>query len=303
MTDDFDDDSELALVVSEALDQAELVDARQILVAADPGTGEVVLRGSVASEEEADAASLVAERYAETVINELVVDPTLREGVGDPLDVERVVPAEDEVLVGDPDMLAGPDAAITDDINQALEDNEPWEPPDEPLLAPTAAEQRGVLSDPRNPAFGDDADPVDVGELDADGLPAAADLSYQDIEEAAKGHPLPSLSPDVAGRAEPDPEPGGVDELGRTPPNVDVSPFPDPLPGTEPGPGAVGEGTAGGGPLSGVPATETGAAGADTASADPSRGASGGTMSDLGTDRGPESPDDPPLREDFPDRD
>lgn len=62
------------------------------------------------------------------------------------------------------------------------------------------------------------------------------------------------------------------------------------------------EAAAAGGPVSGVPATETGSLGGDTAAADPAR-STGGTMTDAGTDRGPQSREDPPLREDFPDRD
>ena len=61
----------------------------------------------------------------------------------DPMDTEPASPAGDEVLIGSTDMLAGPDAAPTEDLAEALDENEPWSPPDVPQLAPTATEQRG----------------------------------------------------------------------------------------------------------------------------------------------------------------
>jgi BON domain len=104
---------------------------------------DVVLLGAVASPEEATVAGLLAEEYASSVVNELVVDRGLREGLEAPLDDEPAAPAGDEVLVGSTDMLAGPDAAPTEDLAEALDENLPWSPPDVPQLAPTATEQRG----------------------------------------------------------------------------------------------------------------------------------------------------------------
>ncbi|HEX7147934.1 MAG TPA: BON domain-containing protein [Actinomycetota bacterium] len=105
---------------------------------------DVVLLGAVASPEEATVAAQLAEEYASSVVNELQVDRGLREGFDDdPMDTEPASPAEDEVLIGSTDMLSGPDAAPTEDLAEALDENEPWSPPDVPQLAPTATEQRG----------------------------------------------------------------------------------------------------------------------------------------------------------------
>jgi BON domain len=104
---------------------------------------DVVLLGAVASPEEATVAGQLAEEYATSVVNELQVDRGLREGIEEPQDTEPASPAGDEVLIGSTDMLAGPDAAPTEDLAEALDENEPWTPPDVPQLAPTATEQRG----------------------------------------------------------------------------------------------------------------------------------------------------------------
>jgi BON domain len=130
---------------------------------------DVVLLGAVASPEEATVAGQLAEEYAGSVVNELQVDRGLREGYEKPLDTEEaldfkdsrdvedspdfeealdfapVAPAEDEVLIGSTDMLAGPDAAPTEDLAEALDENLPWSPPDVPQLAPTVTEQRGGM--------------------------------------------------------------------------------------------------------------------------------------------------------------
>ena len=285
-------------VIRQALEESERVDARRVELVAEGDT--VVLRGSVAEPEEADAVALLVERYADDVVNELRVDESLREGIVEPQDRERVTPVENEVLVGSTDMLAGPDSDITADVARALEENEPWDPPDEPSLAPVQEEYAGATSPGDGGATEDLAE---EGEREiARSEYAAADLTQEELEAAARGATLPSLDPEsVAVPAEAQPDPAGVDQLGRTPPEG-ADDFPPRVPGTEPGPGATGEGTAGGGGISGEPATETGSVGGDTASADPAR-ATGGSMSDAGTNRGPQSREDPPLREDFPDED
>ncbi|HEX2051305.1 MAG TPA: BON domain-containing protein [Actinomycetota bacterium] len=284
-------------VIRQALEDSERVDARRVELAADGDR--VVLRGSVSEPEEADAVALVVERYADDVVNELRVDESLREGIVEPDDVERVVPVENEVLVGSTDMLSGPDGEITSDVARALEENEPWDPPDEPSLAPVQEEYAGATS----PGGGGATELSDEGDREVPRSEyAAADLTQEELEAAARGATVPSLDPEsVADPHDAQPDPAGVDQLGRTPPEG-ADDFPPRVPGTEPGPGATGEGTAGGGSVSGEPATETGSAGADTAAADPAR-ATGGSMSDAGTNRGPQSREDPPLREDFPDED
>jgi hypothetical protein len=67
----------------------------------------------------------------------------LREGIEEPLDTEPASATGDEVLVGSTDRLAGPDAFPTQDLAEALDENEPWTPPDVPQLAPTAASPGG----------------------------------------------------------------------------------------------------------------------------------------------------------------
>jgi hypothetical protein len=104
---------------------------------------DVVLLGAVATPEEATVAGQLAEEYADSVVNELEVDRGLRDWVEEPVDTEPASPAGDEVLIGSTDMLAGPDAGPTGDLAEALDENEPWDPPDVPQLAPTVTEQRG----------------------------------------------------------------------------------------------------------------------------------------------------------------
>lgn len=280
--------------IRDALESSEKIDAARIEVSVD-GTS-VVLRGSVADSSQGHLAELLVGRFTSDVRNELRVDPGFREGADEPHAVEEAIPAEGEILVGSTDMLAGPDAAITSDVNRAFEESEPWDPPDEPSLASTPAEMRGTSG------FGDGGSVDEMSDdAAADELPAAADLTQQDLVASAAGAAPPSIDEtatpprDVA-----EPDPVGLDPLGHTPPEG-ADDFPPLVPGTEPGIGGVGEGTAGGGSISGVPATETGSLGADTASADPAR-STGGPMSDAGTDRGPQSREDPPLREDFPNR-
>ena len=172
---------------------------------------DVVLLGAVASPEEATVAGQLAEQYAASVVNELQVDQGLREGLERPAAGEPATPADDEVLVGSTDMLAGPDAAPTGDLAEALDENEPWEPPDVPQLAPTRAEERGGASPGDRAALSAweerGGDPDDLREeedrADAEG-PSAPDLSAADLRRAGEGHPLPSLDPTATA---PDPEP------------------------------------------------------------------------------------------------
>ena len=265
---------------------------------------DVVLLGAVASPEEATVAGQLAEEYAVSVVNELQVDRGLREGLEEPLDSEPASPAEDEVLVGSTDMLAGPDAAPTEDLAEALDENEPWTPPDVPQLAPTATEQRGgwaaenglALSEWED-AGGDPDDLLDEEDRAArDGL-SAPDLTPADFERAAEGGELPSLDPTAATSGDPEAEPSPAETGGWGEDMVEQ------VPGTAKGPGAVGEYETDGGELGGTPALETGAIGADTAPSDPARDATGGVEKMAGTDRGPAAPDDRAIRGEIEDDD
>jgi hypothetical protein len=170
---------------------------------------DVVLLGAVASPEEATVAEQLAEEYATSVVNELQVDPVLREGVEEPADGEPAAPADGEVLVGSTDMLAGPDATPTGDLAEALDENEPWEPPDVPQLAPTRAEERGGVSPADRQALaawdehgGEPDDLLDEEDRAARERPSAPDLTEADLRRAAEGHPLPSLDPTAATAAD-----------------------------------------------------------------------------------------------------
>ena len=144
-----------------------------------------------------------------------------------------------------------------------------------------------------------DQHPGDLGTEVFEQEKNAALLETIDAELRAPGGP-PAIDPErVAPPPEAQPDPSPSDPLGAAPSDEAAADrFPDPVPGTRLGPGAVAESTTGGGPTGGTAATETGAIEADTAPADPTRGASGGTQSDLGAERGPRAPEDPPLRED-----
>jgi BON domain len=183
---------------------------------------DVVLLGAVASAEEADVATTLAEAYSASVVNELQIDRGLREGFDDdPMDTEPASPASDEVLVGSTDMLAGPDAFPTQDLAEALEENEPWSPPDVPQSAPTATEQRGGTPAADRLALseweqggGDPDDLLDEEDRAERVGPAAPDLSAADLEHAARhGGQLPSLDPTAATPAgDPEAEPPAAEE-------------------------------------------------------------------------------------------
>jgi hypothetical protein len=264
---------------------------------------DVVLLGAVASPEEATVAGQLAEEYATSVVNELQVDRGLREVVEEPLDTEPASPAGDEVLVGSTDMLAGPDSAPTEDLAEALDENEPWTPPDVPQLAPTVTEQRGgVPAEDRlaleewDEAGGEPDDLLDEEDRAASEGRSAPDLAEAELERAAEGGELPSLDPTAAtpgGDPEAEPSPAETGGWGED--------MVEQVPGTAKGPGVVGEPDIEGGALGGIPALETGAIGADTAPSDPARDASGGVQKMAGTDRGPAAPEDRAVRQEIED--
>jgi hypothetical protein len=264
---------------------------------------DVVLLGAVASPEEATVAGQLAEEYADSVVNELQIDRGLREMVEEPLDTEPASPAQDEVLVGSTDMLAGPDSAATEDLAEALDENEPWTPPDVPQLAPTVTEQRGgVPAEDRlaleewDEAGGEPDDLLDEEDRAASEGSSAPDLAEAELERAAEGGELPSLDPTAAtpgGDPEAEPSPAETGGWGED--------MVEQVPGTAKGPGVVGEPDIEGGALGGIPALETGAIGADTAPSDPTRDASGGVQKMAGTDRGPAAPEDRAVRQEIED--
>src|SRR4029450_12203001 len=146
---------------------------------------DVVLLGAVATPEEATVAGQLAEEYATSVVNELQVDRGLREGVEEPLDTEPASPAGDEVLVGSTDMLAGPETVPTEDLAEALDENEPWTPPDVPQLAPTATEQRGGVPP---------SDALALSEWEEEGGDPD-DLLDEEDREAREGRSAPHPAP------------------------------------------------------------------------------------------------------------
>jgi hypothetical protein len=182
---------------------------------------DVVLLGAVATPEEATVAAQLAEEYATAVVNELQVDQGLREGLERPVETEPAAPADDEVLVGSTDMLAGPDTVPTADLAEALDENQPWEPPDVPQLAPTRVEQRGGVSPADRQALAgwEEPPPNEPDDLldeedraDREGR-SAPDLSAADLRRAGEGHPLPSLDPTAASpAAEPDRGPAAPED-------------------------------------------------------------------------------------------
>src|SRR4029453_18335969 len=98
-----------------------------------------------------------------------------------------------EVLVGSTDMLAGPDTAPTEDLAEALDENEPWTPPDVPQLAPTATEQRGgggqedgLARSEGEDEGGDPSDLLDEEDRAARDGRSPPDLTPADLERAAE---------------------------------------------------------------------------------------------------------------------
>ena len=160
--------------VREALDAADSLDASAVVVATESDA--LVLRGSVATHEEASAALSIAEQHADAVRNELRVDVNLREGVGDGEAHADAKPSE--ALQGSAFNPVEQTDDLVDDMQESLEENVPWDPPHEAVEVPTRAEARGVADH-----SGDDADAPEAGEKS---LP---DLTPEELSRAA--HPEP----------------------------------------------------------------------------------------------------------------
>lgn len=179
-------------VIRAALDEAASVDASRIELEEDD-VGQVVLRGAVATHEEASAANLIVEEHADAVRNLLWVDPNLRETAG-----LSAAAASDGDVTG---MAAGGTDAterateratgemggeIVTDVQESLDENVAWEPPDEPVMVPSAGEERGGLDHPSSSEEPAEAGPLSEEEADAT-TPSLPELSPEELARSA--HP------------------------------------------------------------------------------------------------------------------
>ncbi len=174
-------DPDQPAVVMEALQAADTVDATAIEVVADGDV--VVLRGSVATFEEASAAQNVAEAHAADVRNELRVDVNLREG----LDFTERGPdrqVADSVSMSSFNPVEQPDDLVSD-MQHSLEENLPWDPPTESVEVPTRAEARGAADRSGADDF-EDGTLLDEAGAGTKSLP---DMSAEELSRAA--HPQP----------------------------------------------------------------------------------------------------------------
>jgi hypothetical protein len=181
------DDNETIDVIRDALEHTEGVLADRIVV--DLRDDGVELLGAVATPEEATLAETVAGRHVEVVHNRLTVDRNLREDPTGP----QVAPGarterrarNEELSVQtsgfQPERVA---EDLTDDVDRALAENIPWDPPDAPHPAPTGSEQRGVLdrdADVETPAL--------AGDVPDDDAPSLAEMSQAELERSAAARP------------------------------------------------------------------------------------------------------------------
>lgn len=169
-------DDETLARIRVALEDSSRVDAARLDVSRDGQ--EVVLRGAVATPEEATVAAMIAEQDTLTVRNELLVDAGLREGAG--------AAAEEQPSSApqrSPEDPAQPADDLTPNAEEALGESIAWDPPEAPSSAPTRAEERGHLSRdstavPAAPE-GEVEDPDTVE-------PSAADLSAAELKRSAR---------------------------------------------------------------------------------------------------------------------
>jgi hypothetical protein len=170
--------------VRAALAEAPTVEDARIDVR--PEGDAVVLAGAVPTPEQAEVAAMIAARHADSVANRLLVDAHLREDptvpdVGGAADRRRP-PRGGQLTVqsssGEPEPL-GTD--LHQDADAALAENTPLDPPDAPHMAPSAGEQRGVLS--RDSDAEEFAEP---GDEPADGAKSLADVPQQELEHRAR---------------------------------------------------------------------------------------------------------------------
>lgn len=160
-------DEQTLAAIRDELERNDRLDARAIDVTTEGDA--LVLRGAVPTDEEASVAALLAEHHVQNVRNRLRVDPNLREDPTGSL-VDR-------------DVGAGDAQDSSTDVSEALEENIPWDPPDEPSMPPTQAEQRGVTD---RDAQVEPAAPEGATE-DPDAVqPSAADLSQSELARSAR---------------------------------------------------------------------------------------------------------------------
>lgn len=163
-------DEETLARIRTALANAERVDSSRVEVGREGQ--EVVLRGAVATPEEATVAALLAERDAARVRSELHVDAGLREATSAGAALAPGTP--DPAPQRSPEDPTQPADDLTSSVEEALGENIAWDPPDAPSFAPTRAEQRSV------PA-GDRGEPGEGGA-------STPDLSAAERTRAARRH-------------------------------------------------------------------------------------------------------------------
>ena len=175
------DDPQALDEIAAALDEADGVDATRISLSLQDAT--VVLSGVVASAEEASAAALIAEQLSDAVRNEIAVDPQVREdSTHSDAGAQEVV---DDSSQRETDLATSEHGGeLTTDMHEALAENIPLDPPDEPVMVPTLAEERGVAAEPTSEPIGDSG-PLSQDEADQT-APSLADMSPADLARAAR---------------------------------------------------------------------------------------------------------------------
>jgi hypothetical protein len=176
-------------VIRAALDEATSVDASRIQLESDDDGG-VVLRGAVATAEQASAASLVVEEYADAVRNLLGVDHNLRETAGVDAPSEGDWTGTAAARSDDPERATERATGemggeIVTDVQESLDENVAWEPPHEPVMVPSAGEERGTLDHPSSVEEPAEAGPLSEEEADAT-TPSLPELSPEELARSAR---------------------------------------------------------------------------------------------------------------------
>lgn len=173
--DDFD-------LIRQAFAETDGVEDRAIDLDVD-GAGVLVLRGSVATPEQATAAEAAARLHVDDVRNELRVDANLREDPAGSDGGPYETPAEE--LQGS--TLPPPSEQSDDlqtDVQMSLEENLPWDPPDRSVEVPTRLEQRGGVD--RDVTVPEVADEGPLDEDAADGTaPSLPEMSAAELARSA----------------------------------------------------------------------------------------------------------------------